>query len=156
MKRILKLVLKETISEAVDWIHMAQNREQWQDSVNMVMKLQVPLNWGKYIIIYFRVTLYSSFDICEKPKILVIYIVNKPLHIFCTLCVLKHPSVMWCVLIQWSENLCICWFTLETTTNLCYFSTLVSFTCLLCFCKLLSPSGYFWTVKIRNFLKINT
>jgi hypothetical protein len=32
---------KEIGMEGVDWIHMAQDTDQWQTLVNMVMKLQV-------------------------------------------------------------------------------------------------------------------
>jgi hypothetical protein len=34
--------LKEIIWESVDWIHLVQEREQWQALVNMVMNLRVP------------------------------------------------------------------------------------------------------------------
>jgi hypothetical protein len=33
----IKMYLKETVCEGVDWIHMAQDREQWWDLVNIVM-----------------------------------------------------------------------------------------------------------------------
>jgi hypothetical protein len=36
------MVLKETGCEAVDGVHLAQGRVQWQALVNMVMNLQVP------------------------------------------------------------------------------------------------------------------
>jgi hypothetical protein len=28
--------------ESVDWIHLAQDRDQWRDLVNVVMKIPVP------------------------------------------------------------------------------------------------------------------
>jgi hypothetical protein len=34
--------LKEILSDGVDWIHLAQDREKWQAVVNAVMNLQVP------------------------------------------------------------------------------------------------------------------
>jgi hypothetical protein len=34
--------LKEIRWEGVDWIHLAQDRDQWQAVVNMVMNLEVP------------------------------------------------------------------------------------------------------------------
>jgi len=34
--------LQETGSEGVNWIHVAQNRDQWHAFVNIVMNLQVP------------------------------------------------------------------------------------------------------------------
>jgi hypothetical protein len=33
---------RETGWEVVDWIQVAQDRDQWRDLVNMVMSLQVP------------------------------------------------------------------------------------------------------------------
>jgi hypothetical protein len=32
---------REVEWEGVDWIHLAQDRDQWQDLLNKVMKLQV-------------------------------------------------------------------------------------------------------------------
>jgi len=34
--------LKEIGWESVDWIHLAQDKDQWQAPLNMVMILQVP------------------------------------------------------------------------------------------------------------------
>jgi hypothetical protein len=34
--------LREIGREHVDWIHLAENRDQWRALVNMLMKLQVP------------------------------------------------------------------------------------------------------------------
>jgi hypothetical protein len=34
--------LRETGCEVVDWIHLAQDRDQWRAVVNTVMKLRVP------------------------------------------------------------------------------------------------------------------
>jgi hypothetical protein len=33
----------------VDWIDLAQNRDQWKGLVNAVMNLQVPLSFGKFL-----------------------------------------------------------------------------------------------------------
>jgi hypothetical protein len=33
----------------MDWIDLAQDREQWRALVNMVMNLQVPYNVGKFL-----------------------------------------------------------------------------------------------------------
>jgi hypothetical protein len=33
----------------MDWIELAQNRDQWRALVNMIMNLQVPLNAGKFL-----------------------------------------------------------------------------------------------------------
>jgi hypothetical protein len=38
--------VKETGWENVDWIHLAQDRDQWWAVVNMVMKFQVPQKAG--------------------------------------------------------------------------------------------------------------
>jgi hypothetical protein len=43
-KENIELGVKEIMSKTVDWIHMAQYRGQWWDSVNTVMNLQVPSN----------------------------------------------------------------------------------------------------------------
>jgi hypothetical protein len=34
--------LKQVGYEGVDWIHLAEDREQWQSVVSMVINLQVP------------------------------------------------------------------------------------------------------------------
>jgi hypothetical protein len=34
--------LREICVEGVDWIHLAQDRDQWRALVNMVMNLLVP------------------------------------------------------------------------------------------------------------------
>jgi hypothetical protein len=36
-----KIDLKKILLENVDWIHLAQNRDQWQSLVDTVMKYQV-------------------------------------------------------------------------------------------------------------------
>jgi hypothetical protein len=38
----MKMDLKDIRCEDMDWIHLAQNRAQWWDLVNMAMDLQVP------------------------------------------------------------------------------------------------------------------
>jgi hypothetical protein len=38
----IKMDLREIGFGYVDWIHLAQDRDRWQDLVNMVMNLQVP------------------------------------------------------------------------------------------------------------------
>jgi hypothetical protein len=32
----------------MDWIHLAQDRDQWQAIVNTVTNLRVPYNFGKF------------------------------------------------------------------------------------------------------------
>jgi hypothetical protein len=39
---ILEWILREIRWEAVDWMHLAQDRVQWRDLVNTVMKFPVP------------------------------------------------------------------------------------------------------------------
>jgi hypothetical protein len=34
----------------MDWIHLAQDRDMWQDLVNVVMKLRVVENAGNFLI----------------------------------------------------------------------------------------------------------
>jgi hypothetical protein len=38
----IKMDLREIDLEAVDWIHLAYDREQWLALVNTVMKLRIP------------------------------------------------------------------------------------------------------------------
>jgi hypothetical protein len=38
----IRLRLREIGREGVDWIHLVQERDQWQDLVNTVMNLRVP------------------------------------------------------------------------------------------------------------------
>jgi hypothetical protein len=38
----IKMYLRETGLEGVDWIHGAQDRDRWRAPVNTVMKLRVP------------------------------------------------------------------------------------------------------------------
>jgi hypothetical protein len=33
----------------MDWIHLAQDRDQWQGLVNMIMKLQAPKKMGNFL-----------------------------------------------------------------------------------------------------------
>jgi hypothetical protein len=40
-KIILKLISKRMVCE-MDWIHLAEDRDQWEDCVNRVMNLLVP------------------------------------------------------------------------------------------------------------------
>jgi hypothetical protein len=38
----IRIDLREIERECVGWMHMAQNRDQWQDLVNTVMNRRVP------------------------------------------------------------------------------------------------------------------
>jgi hypothetical protein len=38
----IRMDLKGKTWEGVDWIHLAQDRDQWRDLVNMAMNLRVP------------------------------------------------------------------------------------------------------------------
>jgi hypothetical protein len=41
-KIILEWILRETGREILDWIQLAQDRDQWRAVLNTVMKLRVP------------------------------------------------------------------------------------------------------------------
>jgi hypothetical protein len=38
----IKMYLREIVFGDVDWIHLARNRDMWQDLANTVMNLRVP------------------------------------------------------------------------------------------------------------------
>jgi len=38
----VRLDLKETMLEGVDWMHLAQDRDQWRALLNAVMNLRTP------------------------------------------------------------------------------------------------------------------
>jgi hypothetical protein len=40
--------LKETGLEGVDLMHLVQDRDLWQDNINMVMNLRVPQKAGNF------------------------------------------------------------------------------------------------------------
>jgi hypothetical protein len=42
----IRIDLRESGWGVVDWIHLAQDRDQWRDIVNTVMNLRVPKMWG--------------------------------------------------------------------------------------------------------------
>jgi hypothetical protein len=44
-----KLDLREIGRSGMDWIHLAQDRDQWRAAVNTVMNLAVPKNVGKFL-----------------------------------------------------------------------------------------------------------
>jgi hypothetical protein len=45
----IKIDFKEIGYEGVDWIHLAQDRDQWWSLVNMVMNLWIPLKAGSFL-----------------------------------------------------------------------------------------------------------
>jgi metal-sulfur cluster biosynthetic enzyme len=45
----IKMDLTETGCGYKDWIHLAQDRDQWMALVNMVTNLRVPQNVGKFL-----------------------------------------------------------------------------------------------------------
>jgi hypothetical protein len=45
----IKMDLREIGWDGMDWIDLAQNREQWRVLVNTVMNLRVPYNAGKLL-----------------------------------------------------------------------------------------------------------
>jgi hypothetical protein len=40
---------RNKMGRATDWIHLAQYTDKWQDLVNAIMNLQVPLNSGNFL-----------------------------------------------------------------------------------------------------------
>jgi hypothetical protein len=42
-------ILREIGWDGMDWINLAQDRDQWRALVNTVMNLQVPQNPGKFL-----------------------------------------------------------------------------------------------------------
>jgi hypothetical protein len=47
--RIILMDLREKDWGSMNWIDLAQDRDQWRALVNMVMNLQVPYNVGKFL-----------------------------------------------------------------------------------------------------------
>jgi hypothetical protein len=45
----IKMNLREIGWDGMDWIDLAQDRDQWRALVNAVMNLQVPKNTGKFL-----------------------------------------------------------------------------------------------------------
>jgi hypothetical protein len=45
----IKMDLREIGSRSMDWIHLAQDREQWRALMNTVMKLRVPYDICKFL-----------------------------------------------------------------------------------------------------------
>jgi hypothetical protein len=45
----IKIDLKEIEWDGMDWIDLAQDRDQWRALMNTVMNLQVYLNAGKFL-----------------------------------------------------------------------------------------------------------
>jgi hypothetical protein len=45
----IKIDPREARWDGVDWIHLAQDKDQWRALMNTVMKLRVPENAGKFL-----------------------------------------------------------------------------------------------------------
>jgi hypothetical protein len=45
----IKMNLREIGWDGMDWIDLAQDRDQWRARVSTVMNLRVPLNAGKFL-----------------------------------------------------------------------------------------------------------
>jgi hypothetical protein len=45
----IKMDLSEIGWDGMDWIDLAQDRDQWRALVNMIMSLRVPWNIGKFL-----------------------------------------------------------------------------------------------------------
>jgi hypothetical protein len=44
-----KIILRDIGWDGVDWMDMAQDRDQWRALVNMILNLRVPQNAGKFL-----------------------------------------------------------------------------------------------------------
>jgi hypothetical protein len=44
----IKIYIREIQWESFDWIHLAQDRDEWQALVKMPLKLWVPQNMGNF------------------------------------------------------------------------------------------------------------
>jgi hypothetical protein len=45
----IKMDLREILWGGMDWIYLAEDRDQWRALVNTVMNLRVPLNVGEFL-----------------------------------------------------------------------------------------------------------
>jgi hypothetical protein len=45
----IKMYLRELGWDGMDWVYLAQNRDQWRALVNTVMNLLVPFNAGMFL-----------------------------------------------------------------------------------------------------------
>jgi hypothetical protein len=55
----IKMDLKDIGWDGMDWIDLAQDRDQWRDLVNTVMNLRVPQNPEKFL---------NSYRICGSSR----------------------------------------------------------------------------------------
>jgi hypothetical protein len=49
LKDNIRICLREIGWDSMDWIHLAQHREEWMALVNTIMNLRVPINFGKFL-----------------------------------------------------------------------------------------------------------
>jgi hypothetical protein len=61
-KDTIKMHLKETGYEVVDWIHLAQNRAQLRVFVNTIMNLRFPLKVANFLISFSSKILLCGFN----------------------------------------------------------------------------------------------
>jgi hypothetical protein len=45
----IKIDLREIGGDGMEWIDLAQGRDQWKAFMNMVLNLRVPYNGGKFL-----------------------------------------------------------------------------------------------------------
>jgi hypothetical protein len=45
----IKMDIREIVWDGIDWIDLAQDRDQWRALVNTLMNLRVPYNAGKFL-----------------------------------------------------------------------------------------------------------
>jgi hypothetical protein len=70
----IKMDLREIRWDGMDWIDLAQDRDQWRALVNTVMNIWVPLNAGKFLsncCFSRRAQLMNLVSMCKisNPKI---------------------------------------------------------------------------------------
>jgi hypothetical protein len=46
----IRIDLRDTAWKVVNWMHLAEDRNQWRDVVNMVMNLRGPKKAGNFLI----------------------------------------------------------------------------------------------------------
>jgi hypothetical protein len=45
----IRMDVRETGFGSMEWIHLAQDRDQWRGAVSMVLNIRVPQNYEKFL-----------------------------------------------------------------------------------------------------------